>query len=146
VPESVVELKRREFEDLKQGSATMMAYIKEFTSLSCYASDKVSTHNKRMKRFLRGLDPYAAMQMKLTKPHSFQELMDTTITWENDYKLVQMSQMKRAKTEAKRVQPTRSTPNLSFKPRVRTGGVPSYRKAFTPKDQIICQNADFQVI
>jgi hypothetical protein len=28
VPESVVELKRREFEDLKQGSATMMAYIK----------------------------------------------------------------------------------------------------------------------
>jgi hypothetical protein len=73
-----------------------------------------------MKRFLRGLDPYAAMQMKLTKPRNFQELIDTTITWENDYKLVQMSRMKRAKTEAKRVQPTRSTPNLSFKPRVRT--------------------------
>jgi hypothetical protein len=77
------------------------------------------------------------MQMKLTKPCNFQELMDTTITWENDYKLVQMSRMKRAKTEAKRVQPTRSTPNLSFKPRVRTGGAPPNRKAFTPKDQMI---------
>jgi hypothetical protein len=102
----VVELKRREFEDLKQGSATMMAYIKEFTRLSCYASDEVSTDSKRMKRFLRGLDPYAAMQMKLTKLRNFQELMDTAITWENDYKLVQMSQLKKAKTEAKRVQPT----------------------------------------
>jgi hypothetical protein len=67
VPESVVELKRREFEDLKQGSATMMAYIKEFMRLSRYVSDEVSTDSKRMKRFLRGLDPYAAMQMKLTK-------------------------------------------------------------------------------
>jgi hypothetical protein len=60
VPESVVELKRREFEDLKQGSSTMMAYIKEFTRLSRYARNKVSTDNKRVKRFLKGLDPYAA--------------------------------------------------------------------------------------
>jgi hypothetical protein len=138
VPESVVELKRREFEDLTQGSATMMAYIKEFTRLSRYASDEVSTDSKRVKRFLRGLDPYAAMQMKLTKPRNFQELMDRAITWENDYKLVQMSRLKRAKTEAKRVQPTRSTPNLSFKPRVRTGGAPPNRKVHTSKEQIIC--------
>jgi hypothetical protein len=138
VPKSVVELKRREFEDLKQGSASMMAYIKEFTRLSRYASDEVSTDSKRVKRFLRGLDPYAAMQMKLTKPRNFQELMDTAITWENDYKLVQMSRLKRAKTEAKKVQPTRSIPNLSFKPRVRTGGAPPNRKVFSPKGQIIC--------
>jgi hypothetical protein len=51
----------------------------------------MSTDNKRVKRFLRGLDPYAAMQMKLTKPHNFQDLMDTAITWENDYRLVQLS-------------------------------------------------------
>jgi hypothetical protein len=30
VPDSIVELKRREFEDLKQGNSTMMSYIKEF--------------------------------------------------------------------------------------------------------------------
>jgi hypothetical protein len=66
--------------------------------------------------------------------------MDTAITWENDYKLVQMSRLKRAKTEAKRVQPTRSTANLSFKPRVRTGGAPPNQKTFTPKSQIICHN------
>jgi hypothetical protein len=103
VPDSIVELKRCEFEDLKQGSSTMMGYIKEFTQLSCYASDEVSTDSKRVKRFLRGLDPYVAMQMKLTKPRNFQELMDTAITWENDYMLVHLSQQKKAKTEAKRV-------------------------------------------
>jgi hypothetical protein len=114
VPDSVVEIKRREFEDLKQGSSTMMSYIKEFTQLSRYASDEVSTDAKRVKRFLRSLDPYAAMQMKLTKPCNFQELMDTAITWENHYRLVQLSRHKKAKTEAKRVQPTRSTPKLKL--------------------------------
>jgi hypothetical protein len=76
----VVELKRREFEDLKQGSATMMAYIKEFMRLSHYTSDEVSTNSKRVKRFIRGLDPYAVMQVKLAKLRNFQELMDIAIT------------------------------------------------------------------
>jgi hypothetical protein len=114
VPDSVVELKRREFKDLKQESSTLMSYIKEFTRLSHYASDEVSTDTKRVKRFLRGLDPYAPMQMKLTKPCNFQELMDTAITWKNNYRLVQLSRQKKAKTEAKRVQPTRSTPKLKL--------------------------------
>jgi hypothetical protein len=99
-----------------------------------------------MKRFLRGLDPYVAMQMKLTKPRNFQELMDTTITWENDYKLVHMSRLKRAKTEAKRVQPTRSTPNLSFKPRVRTGGAPPIVRYSHQKIRSSVTSVDFQVI
>jgi hypothetical protein len=66
--------------------------------------------------------------------------MDTAITWENDYRLVQLSQQKKAKMEAKRVQPTRSTQNLSFKPRVRTRGVPSNRRTFAPRSQILCHN------
>jgi hypothetical protein len=142
VPDSVVELKMREFEDLKQGSSTMMSYIKEFTRLSRYASDEMSTDTKRVKRFLRGLDPHVAMQMKLTKPHNFQELMDTAITWENDYRLVQLSREKKAKTEAKRVQLTRSTQNLSFKPKVRTGGVPSNWRILAPRSQILCHNCE----
>jgi hypothetical protein len=140
VPDSIVELKRREFEDLKQGNSTMMNYIKEFNRLSRYASDEVSTDSKRVKRFLRGLDPYAAMQMKLTKPQNFQELMDTAITWENDYQLVQMSRQKKAKLEAKRFQPSQPTPNLSFKPRIKSEGSSTNWERSTPRDQIICHN------
>jgi hypothetical protein len=122
VPDSIVELKRRKFEDLKQGNSTMMSYIKEFKRLSRYASDEVSTYAKRKKRFLRGLDPYASMQMKLTKPRNFQELMDIAITWEKNYQLVQMSRQKKAKLEAKRFQPSQTTPNLSFKLTIKSEG------------------------
>jgi hypothetical protein len=46
--------------------------------------------------------------------------MDTAITWENDYQLVQMSGQKKAKLEAKKFQPSQPTPNLSFKPRIKS--------------------------
>ena len=118
----------------------MVRYINEFNKLSRYAADEVDTHKKRMKRFLKGLDPYAAMQLKMSKPSNFQELMNTAITWENDYKLVQQNQQKKAKTEVKRFQPNRSTPNLSFKPRVHTGGVPMNHGPFNPRSNIICHN------
>jgi hypothetical protein len=140
VPDSMVELKRRKFEDLKQGSSTMMTYIKEFSRLPRYAGDEVSTDAKRVKRFLRGLDPYATMQMKLTKPCNFQELMDTAITWENDYQLVQLSRQKKAKLEAKRFQPSQTTPNLSFKPRIKSEGSSTNWERSTPRGQIICHN------
>ena len=102
----------------------MMKYIREFSVLSRYAYDEVNTDAKRIKRFLRGLDPYAAMQLKMTKPKNFQELMNSAITWENDYKLVQLNRQKKARTEAKRVEPNRFRPNLSFKPQGQ-GRVPS---------------------
>jgi hypothetical protein len=64
IPESIMELKRQEFEKLEQGSAPMMKYIRDFSRLSCYAVDEVSTEEKRKKRFLRGLNPYVKMQMR----------------------------------------------------------------------------------
>ena len=51
-----------------------------------------------------------------------------------------MSQQKKAKTEAKKFQPNRSTPNLSFKPRVQTRGAPSNHGSFNPRSKIICHN------
>ena len=116
----------------------MGKYIREFSRLSRYAADEVNTDAKRVKRFLRGLDPYAAMQLKMTKPQTLQELMNSTITWENDYKLVQLNRIKRAKTETKKFQPSKSVPNRSFKPRVQTGGAPVNRGTFNPKGRIIC--------
>ena len=80
------------------------------------------------------------MQLKMSKPGSFQELMNSAITWENDYKLVQQNRLKKAKTEVKRFQPNRTNPNLSFRPRVRTGGVPMSRKPVNPRNRIICSS------
>jgi hypothetical protein len=71
VPESIMELKRREFENLEQKDKTMTRYVKEFTLLSCYASDAVNTDEKRKKKFMRGLHPMAKMQLRMLRAADF---------------------------------------------------------------------------
>jgi hypothetical protein len=71
VAESIMELKRREFENLEQKDKTIMKYVKEFTLLSRYASDEVNTDEKRKKRFMRGLHPLAKMQLRMLKVADF---------------------------------------------------------------------------
>jgi hypothetical protein len=46
VPESIMELKRREFENLAQNDKLIMKYVKEFTLLSRYASDDMNPDDK----------------------------------------------------------------------------------------------------
>ena len=57
VPESIMELKRREFENLKQNDAPVMRCVREFSVLSHYALDEVDTDEKGKKRFMKGLHP-----------------------------------------------------------------------------------------
>ncbi|KAK1616582.1 hypothetical protein QYE76_022099 [Lolium multiflorum] len=57
VPESIVELKRREFESLEQKDKDILTYVREFSGLSRYAAEEVNTEDKRKKRFMRGLNP-----------------------------------------------------------------------------------------
>ncbi|KAK1611633.1 hypothetical protein QYE76_035306 [Lolium multiflorum] len=56
VPESIVELKRREFESLEQKDKAILTYVREFSKLSRHAVEEVNTEDKK-KRFLRGLSP-----------------------------------------------------------------------------------------
>jgi hypothetical protein len=49
VPESIMELKRTEFDNLAQKDKTIMRYVKDFTLLSRYATDAVNTDEKRKK-------------------------------------------------------------------------------------------------
>jgi hypothetical protein len=52
IPESIMELKRREFENMEQNEALIIQYVWEFSVLSRYATDKVDTDEKRRKRFM----------------------------------------------------------------------------------------------
>jgi hypothetical protein len=71
VPESIMELKRQEFENLQENTAPVMKYIREFSQLSRYAVDEVNTEEKRKKRFLRGLHPYVKMQLRTSSTQGF---------------------------------------------------------------------------
>jgi hypothetical protein len=56
VPMGVMKLKKKEFEDLKQGSMTVSEYVTRFTQLSHYALDNVDTDKKKQDWFLNGLN------------------------------------------------------------------------------------------
>jgi hypothetical protein len=51
-----MKLKKKEFEDLKQGSMSVSEYVTRFTELSCYAPDNVDTDVKKHDWFLNGLN------------------------------------------------------------------------------------------
>jgi hypothetical protein len=47
VPQGVIKLRKKEFQDLKQWSITVNEYITMFTQLSCYAPSEVDTDEKK---------------------------------------------------------------------------------------------------
>jgi hypothetical protein len=56
IPQGVIKLKKKEFQELKQGSMTVREYVTRFTQLSHYAPNDVDTDEKKQECFLNGLD------------------------------------------------------------------------------------------
>ncbi|KAK1664825.1 hypothetical protein QYE76_052984 [Lolium multiflorum] len=94
VQESVVELKKREFEELQQNTAPIMQYVCDFNRLARYAPEEVNLDEKREKGFMKGMNPDMKMQLRLARTTEFQELIDSAITFEDDYKQVQEERRK----------------------------------------------------
>jgi hypothetical protein len=51
-----MKLKKKEFQDLRQGSMSMNKYVTMFTQLSRYAPNEVDTDEKKQDYFLNGLN------------------------------------------------------------------------------------------
>jgi hypothetical protein len=81
---------------VQQNDFPILWYVREFSELSRYAPDEVDTEEKRVKRFMKDLNPYMRMQLRLTGHHKFQELVDAAITLEDDYMFVQEERRKKA--------------------------------------------------
>jgi hypothetical protein len=56
VPFGMIKLKKKEFEDFKQGSMSMNEYVTRFSQLSRYAPDDVDIDEKKQARFLNRLN------------------------------------------------------------------------------------------
>jgi hypothetical protein len=59
-----VKLKKKEFQDLKQGSISMNEYVTKFTQLSRYAPYDVDTNEKKQDCFLNGLNDRLAYALE----------------------------------------------------------------------------------
>jgi hypothetical protein len=83
VPFGVMKLRKKEFEDLKQGSITMSEYVTRFTQLSRYALDNVITNGKKQDWFLNGLNDGLAYALEACDFINFQDMVDMALVLEN---------------------------------------------------------------
>ena len=71
IPRSILKIKKREFDDLKQRGMSVTEYNGQFTQLSRYAYDEHMTENKKMEKFLDGLAPALRMPTDCTHLSGF---------------------------------------------------------------------------
>jgi hypothetical protein len=83
VPLGVMKLKKKEFEDSKQGLMTVSEYVTHFTQLSRYAPDNVDTNEKKQDWFLNGLNDGLAYALEASEFINFQDMVDKALVFEN---------------------------------------------------------------
>jgi hypothetical protein len=83
VPLRLRKLKKKEFEDLKQGSMFVNEYVTRFTQLSHYAPNNVDTDEKKQDWFLNGLNDCLAYALEAHDFANFQDMVDKALVLEN---------------------------------------------------------------
>jgi hypothetical protein len=78
-----MKLKKKEFEDLKQGSMTVSEYVTRFTQLSRYAPDNMDTNEKKQDWFLNSLNDGLTYALEAHDFINFQDIVDNTLVLEN---------------------------------------------------------------
>jgi hypothetical protein len=83
VPQGVIKLKKKEFQDLKQGSMSVNEYVTKFTQLSRYAPHEVDTDEKKQECFLNGLNDGLACALEARDFENFQGMVNKALVLEN---------------------------------------------------------------
>jgi hypothetical protein len=79
----MMKLKKKEFEDMKQGSMTVNEYVTRFTRLSRYALGDMDTDKKKQGWFLNGLNDGLAYALEGRNFDNFQDMVDKALVLEN---------------------------------------------------------------
>jgi hypothetical protein len=67
----VIKLKKKEFQDLRQGSMPVNEYVTHFTQLSRYAPNDVDTNEKKQDCFINGLNNGLAFALEAQNYENF---------------------------------------------------------------------------
>jgi hypothetical protein len=130
VPQEVIKLKKKEFQDLKQGSMYVNEYVTKFTQLSRYASHEVNTDEKKRECFLNGLNDRLAYALEARDFENVQGIVNKALVLEN----------RRCVMERKRKLVRQHQSGSSSKPHVTTSSArPVFHPAqpqFQPRPQV----------
>jgi hypothetical protein len=83
VPQGVIKLKKKEFQDLKQGSVFVNEYITRLTQLSHYAPHEVDTDEKKQECFLNGSNDGLAYALEARDFENIQGMVNKALVLEN---------------------------------------------------------------
>jgi hypothetical protein len=79
----VIKPKKKEFQDLKQGSISMNEYVTKSNQLSHYTPHEVDTDEKKQECFLNGPNDELAYALEARDFENFQGMVDKTLVLEN---------------------------------------------------------------
>jgi hypothetical protein len=83
VPQGIMKLKKKEFQDLKQGSMNMSEYVTHFTQLTCYAPNDMDTDEEKQGCFLNALNDGLAYTLEARDFKNFQAMKNKALVSEN---------------------------------------------------------------
>jgi hypothetical protein len=83
VPQGVIKLTKKEFQDLKQWSMSVNKYVTKFTQLSRYAPHEVDIDEKKHQGFLNGLNDGLAYALEAQDFENFQGMVNKALVLEN---------------------------------------------------------------
>jgi hypothetical protein len=84
VSQGVIKLKKKEFQNLKQGSMSMNEYVTKFTQLSRYTPHEVDTDEKKHECFLNDLNDGLAYALEARDFENFQGMVNKALVLENN--------------------------------------------------------------
>src|SRR3954463_457116 len=90
----LMNLKKKEFHNLKQHHLSVAEYIEEFNNLERYAPDEVDTDAKIKEKFLEGLNDELNLQLAVAYVPTYQSLCDKAAILENKIKQVESRKRK----------------------------------------------------
>jgi hypothetical protein len=113
-------LKRKEFTNLKQGGTTVNEFLNSFIQLSRYAPDDINTDEKKQDVFLSELNDDIQFQLLNTDYADFQHMVDKAIVIENKIREMEKDGKRKVpfsgQSSGSNVRPCFAQPNQFYKP------------------------------
>jgi hypothetical protein len=110
----MIKLKKKEFQDLRQGSMSVNEYVTHFTQLSRYAPTDVATDEKKQDSFLNRVNDGLAYALEAKNYENFWDMVNKALVLENHHGIM----------DRKRKQERQGWSSENSRPRV---GIPSIR-------------------
>ena len=87
-------MKKREFRNLREGNHTVVQYVDEFSKLAHYAPDDVVTDAAKHEKFMEGLNDELSMQLMVATFTNYQELVDKALMIEGKQQQIESRKRK----------------------------------------------------